>query len=118
VRDGVFADNNLANPHFGPDAQFTTILLRYSGKQLRMNSWHEVSEQDGRLFAGSGGLTALSEPRLNALRKEPPQYLYYRAVWGELRAFAASLIPATSNLVAGDVSMKAGVITWVEASAP
>ena len=75
VRDGVFADKTLGNPCFGPDAKFTTIFLRYSGKQLQMDSWHEVSEQDGKLFASSCALTSLSGPRLEAMRKEPPQYL-------------------------------------------
>ena len=118
VRDGVFADKSLANPCFGPDSKFTTILLRYSGKQLRMDSWHEVSEQSGKLFASSCALTALSRPRLEAMREESPRYLYYRVVWSELRGFASSLIPATSRPVAGDVRMKAGVMAWVERPAP
>ena len=118
VRDGVFADKSLGNPCFGPDAKFTTILLRQSGKQLRMDSWHEVSEQSGKLFASSCALTALSRPRLEAMREEPPRFLYYRVVWSELRAFASSLIPATSRPVAGDVGMKAGVIVWTERLVP
>jgi hypothetical protein len=118
VRDGVFADKSLANPCFGPDSKFTTILLRHSGKQLRMDSWHEVAEHSGKVFAASCGLTALSRPRLEAMREEPPRYLYYRVVWSELRSLASSLIPATSRTVAGDVTMKAGVMAWVERPAP
>jgi hypothetical protein len=118
ARDGVFADKSLGNPCFGPDSKFTTILLRHSGKQLRMDSWHEGSEHSGKLFARSCALTPLSEPRLEAMRKEPPLYLYYRLVWSELRAFASSLIPVASRPVEGELIMGPGAIAWVERVAP
>jgi hypothetical protein len=118
VRDGVFADKSLGDPCFGPDSKFTTILLRHSGKQLRMDSWHEVSEHGGKLFASSCALTALWGPRLEAMRREPPRYLYYRVVWSELRALASSLIPAASRPVVGGLDMKGGVMAWVERPAP
>jgi hypothetical protein len=81
-----------------------------------MGSWHEQAEAEGRVIARSCALASLEpgERRFAALRKEPPRYLYYRVVWGELRALESSLIPAMSRPVAGEVEMQAGVMRWRE----
>jgi len=114
-RDGVFHDKRLAQACFGPDSQFTTILVKKATRQLQMDSWHELAEAGGGVVAHSCALTPLSnERRLEMVRKESPEYLYYRVVWGELRSLASSLIPSGSHPVAGHVLMKAGIMTWHE----
>ena len=79
-----------------------------------MDSWHEGAEAGGRVIARSRGLASLApnEKRLDALRKEPADYLYYRVVWGELRALASSLIPSVSQPVSGEIVMSGGAIAW------
>ena len=115
-RDGVFRDKRLAQPCFGPDSGFTTILFRRATRQIKMDSWHELAETGGRVAAKSCALAPLSpnERRLDVLRKEPVEYLYYRVVWGELRALASSLIPSVSHPTTGEVVMRAGVMEWRE----
>lgn len=82
-----------------------------------MDSWHELSEAGGGVVASSCALTPLfKERRLEVVRKEPSEYLYYRVVWGELRSLAASLIPSQSHPVEGDVLMNGGTIAWREAA--
>jgi hypothetical protein len=114
--DGVFGDKRLAQPCFGPDSRFTTILFRKATRQIKMDSWHELAETGGGVVAKSCGLVPLSsnERRLDVLRKEPAEYLYYRAVWGELRALASSLIPSVSHPTTGEVVGEAGVMEWRE----
>ena len=116
-REGAFANRQLANPRFGPDASFTTVFFKKGSSQLKMASWHELAEADGRLVARSHGLTSLANERLlEALRKEPAEYLFYRLVWAELRTLGASLIPSEGHRVNGEVLKRGGTITWREAS--
>ena len=117
-QDGAFGDSRLGQPCFGPDSRFTTILFRKGKLEVRMDSWHEQAEAQGRLIASSCALTSLSSRRrLEVLKKEPAEYLYYRVVWGELRAAGSSLIPTTGRPVKGEVLMRAGVMKWQEAEA-
>ena len=83
-----------------------------------MDSWHESAEAEGRLFASSCALTALSgRRRLEVLKREPAEYLYYRVVWGELRALSASLVPPEGQAVKGEVLQSAGGVQWRESEA-
>jgi hypothetical protein len=117
-RDGFFEDKELANVRVGPDASSTIILLKKGARQLALDSWHELAEADGRVVARSFGLTGLTKDRrLEVLRKEPAEYLYYRAAWGELRVLSLSLIPAQGRPVSGQIEKRAGILRWREASA-
>jgi len=113
--DGLFADARLAYVNFGPDSRFTTMLVQTSGKTLKMQSWHEYAEARGGLIASSSGLEPLEgSARLAALKRQPADYLYYRAVWAELRAAIQGLLPARGTAVSGDTRMLHGVLTWGE----
>jgi hypothetical protein len=113
--DGLFADARLAQVNFGPDSRFTTILVRTGGKALKIQSWHERSEANGRLIASSAGLEPLDgTTRLAALKRQPAEYLYYRAVWGELRAAIQGLLTARGTTVIGQARMVRTVMTWSE----
>jgi hypothetical protein len=113
--DGLFADPRLAHVNFGPDSRFTTMLVHTTGKTLKMQSWHEYAEARGGVIASSGGLEPLEgTARLAALKRQPSDYLYYRAVWGELRAAIQGLLPARGTNVSGETRMVRGVLTWSE----
>ena len=114
-QDGVFADKSLNNPNFGPDSRFTTILVRSGKKKLRMQSWHEVNEASRETVAGSHGVSALSgQRRLEALRKEPAEYLFYRFVWSETRGRLLDLIPNEGKPASGTVVTNKQGVFWVE----
>ena len=111
--DGLFSDERLSQIHFGPDARFTTLLVRSGGKELRMQSWHEWAEHDGRAIATGSGIEPLQgRPRLSVLRAQPADYLYYRAVWGELRSAIQGLLPARGHPVTGEAVMVQRAISW------
>ena len=113
--DGVFNDKRLAQPNFGPDASFTSVLVRKGTLTIEMNSWHEIAERDGRAVATSRGIVSLADgDRLALLRKEPADYLYYRMVWGELRGLAGLLRPTDSQPVVGDIVVVHGTVSWHE----
>jgi hypothetical protein len=115
--DGALDDVTLARPCFGPDTRYTTILFKRGRRQLRMASWHELAEAAGTLVARSCALTALSgERRLEVLRREPSEALYYRVVWGELRGLAVGLIPPAGGRAAGEVLLHGGTLAWQEES--
>ena len=113
--DGALDDPRLAQANFGPDSRFTTILVRTAGKSLEMRSWHERAEAGGGAIASAGGLQSLEgRSRLAVLKSEPGDYLYYRAVWGELRSGIQALFPAHGEPVSGRALLRKGVMTWSE----
>jgi hypothetical protein len=116
-RDGFFADPKLSRSHFGPDAQFTTILVKSGKKQLKMQSWHELFEAGGKVVATKAGLVALEgRSRLAVLRKEPADYLHFRLAWSELRDSTSGLILSESKPIKGKLLMEAGRLSWQEVS--
>jgi len=113
--EGTFDDARLSQANFGPDSRFTTIFIRTAGKSLEMRSWHERAEAGGRLIASSAGLEPLNGgTRLAVLKRQPSEYLYYRAVWGELRSAIQGLLPARGQPTSGRVVVQHGVMTWSE----
>jgi hypothetical protein len=110
---GVFDIPRLKQPNFGPDSSFTTILLRYSGKELKMDSWHELYESNGKVIAAAHGLTGLDGKKLlPALAEQPADYLHYRMTWLELRLAAANLIPKSGRETSGVPTMLRGKLSW------
>src|SRR3990172_2120466 len=61
--DGLLDDANLSRAYFGPDASFTTILVRSGKRQLAMQSWHELSEANGTTVGTPSGIEALEGRR-------------------------------------------------------
>jgi hypothetical protein len=112
--DGVFDINNLTQPQFGPDSEVTTIILKLSGKQLKMGSWHELVEDGRRGIVRKTGIVSDERPRFEVLQEEPQDYLFYRFVWAEIRARALSLIPTSGDILDGEVIRKSGNMSWQE----
>jgi hypothetical protein len=113
--DGLFADKKLSDPNFGPDSHFTTLLVKSGKKYLRMRSWHEVFEADGETVVSSHGVAGLNgQRRLEALRKEPADYLYYRFVWSETRGRLIDLIPNDGKPVSGKIVTTERGLFWCE----
>lgn len=110
---GAFEFPKEQRSHFGPDSQFTTILVRRGGKELKLASWHELYEANGKLIAAAHGLTGLDDRKLiPALAKEPAEYLHFRMTWLELRLAVANLIPKSGNEIAGAPVMLHGELSW------
>ena len=112
--EGLFDIDDLTHARFGPDSEFTTILLKSSGKQLEMRSWHELVEDGRRGIARKIGVVANERPRFQVLEEEPQDYLFYRFVWAEIRARALALIPTSGDLFEGEVIMKSRNLSWQE----
>jgi len=94
----MFNHESLSHARFGPDSRSTTILVKARGRQLKMQSWHELYEASAKTVATDKGLVPLDgRPRFDVLLAEPVEYLFYRLVWNELRLRAASLIPSESK---------------------
>lgn len=118
-RDGVFNQPDLGRPRFGPEATFTTILVRFEGAELRLRSWHEPAESQGKIVATEAGLEPLANlPRLRRLRDQPAEYLFYRFAWNELKRSILDLIPSAGDLVEGDAILSHGTLTWGERPLP
>ena len=116
VKDGLFENKKLADGYFGPDSQFTSILVKSGKKELEMSSWHELHEaSEGAVaFKAGAGLVAKNSTRLEVLRDEPADYLFFRFVWSETRSKMTDLIPAESKAINGKIVRQAGVMTWQE----
>ena len=110
---GVFDVPRLKQSNFGPDSKFTTILVRTEGKELKMDSWHELYESGGKVVAGEHGLTGLEGKKLlPVLAEQPTDYLHYRMTWSELRLNAANLIPKSGTESTGAPAMLRGTLSW------
>jgi hypothetical protein len=78
-QDGLFANKGLNDAHFGPDSQFTTILVKSGKKKVEMSSWHELMEDSDKLVADHHGAGFLDgRRRLDVRRKAPAEYLFFR----------------------------------------
>ena len=76
---GAFDVPRLRQANFGPDSQFTTIFIRTDGKELKMDSWHELYESNGKVVASDHGLTGLDGKKLlPVLVEQSADYLHYR----------------------------------------
>ena len=106
---------SLAKSQFGPDSNTTVIYVRAKRDLLRMQSWHELYEAGGKVVATEAGLVPLAgRSRPEVLRGAATEYLYYRLVWSELRLAAAELMPAESQVVAGNFEIRKGKAIWIE----
>ena len=110
--DGYFANESLSNAHFGPDSQFTSILIKNESKKLEMQSWHELFELSGKIVCTSGGSTGLKGNRLESLANDTKEYVHYRLAWAELRLMINQLIPTTGQTTNGDIHMDRGIMSW------
>lgn len=113
-KDGLLDDKSLNQSDFGPDSDFVTVLAKSGKKKLVMKSWHEGFEEAGA-FVDDTGVRGLGDKRrVDALRKLPPDYMFFRLVWSETRGRIASLIPAECRATTGRPIKKAGDLSWKE----
>jgi uncharacterized protein (TIGR03067 family) len=116
-KDGLFDDKKLNKSNFGPDSAFNTLFIKSGKKQLEMASWHELFEESEGIVATDHGVGPLEgRRRLDVLRKEPADYLFYRFVWSETRSKLTDLAAGESAAVVGKPIMKAGVLSWQESA--
>ena len=112
-RDGLFADEKLNQLHFGPDSSFTTVLIKSLKGKVEMSSWHELYEANGKVVATDHGLSSLDDRRrLDVLRKEPGDYLFFRFVWSETRNTLNDMLPTESTPSTGKPIRNAGKLSW------
>jgi len=115
--DGLHQDASLAQPQFGPSSRTTVLLAKFEGNALKMQSWHELFELDGKVVATKGGVAPLDgRSRFDVLRQEPTDYLFYRFVWDELRLGAAFLTPSESKPVDGKLELRRGNAYWMQST--
>lgn len=115
VSDGLFDNKSLSRARFGPDSMYTVIEIKNKDQRLLMQSWHELYEANGKVVATDGGLTPLAGRSLfEVLAKEPPDQLFYRFIWSNLRQRAAALLPIESEPVTGKLQNRKGKIVWSE----
>jgi hypothetical protein len=113
--DGLFASAKLSRGNFGPDSEFTTILLRSGKKQLKMSSWHELFEARGAVVTSAGIMSSqYGRTRVEALAREPAEYLHFRLIWSETRRSLDQLISASGNQTSGGPSMRRSILSWQE----
>ena len=110
--DGYFANESLSQTHFGPDSQFTSILIKNENKKIEMQSWHELFELSGKIVCTSSGATGLKGKRLESLANATKEYVHYRLAWAELRLMINQLLPTTGQTTNGDIHMEHGIMSW------
>lgn len=103
-QDGVFSDQALSRAWFGPDASFTTIAIDDGSRQLKLRSWHELSERNTNTVATANGLSSLSgRDRDELLKQQPDDYRRFRKTWSAVRQGIAALIPESGEPYTGTI---------------
>ena len=110
--DGYFSNESFSHGQFGPDSEFTSILIKTKEQKLAMQSWHELFESSGKAVCTSGGVTPLEGKRLASLGNDEKQYVHYRLAWAELRLMINQLIPANGQPTDGAIHMEHGKLSW------
>jgi hypothetical protein len=111
--DGLLANKNLNRAYFGADSQFTTVYIKSGENQVKMQSWHELFEADGKLVADDAGIRSVEgQDRLGILKKASAEYLFFRFVWSETRGKINELIPCESKATSGKPIMYGGRLSW------
>lgn len=109
-----FTDNSYQRSHFGPDSQFTTILVKAKSRKLALSSWHELEESE-HLIATDVGLEPLGDRKREDVAKQfSPAYKRFRATWSSLRSRILALKPSERAPAVGKVRMRAGIMSWIE----
>lgn len=97
-KQGAFEKQELTRPHYGPDSSYTVIRIVSGRQRLELRSWHELCEQNPKLIATAGGITALDgRDRDEVLRSQPVEYREYRSIWSGIRTATKSWIPRDSK---------------------
>jgi hypothetical protein len=105
-RQQVFRDAAQLRGSFGPDAGYTTIAIDDGRRRLKMESWHELFEQNTNLVATASGITPLrGEKREDVLRKQPETYRRLRNTWSEIREAVEALIPKKGEPYEGEIQI-------------
>jgi hypothetical protein len=103
-RKGTFTNQTLTRAHFGPDSRFTTIAIDDGQRRLKMQSWHELFEQNTNLVATDNGIQSLAgRNREEVLRRQPASYKDYRNTWSEIRQAVTALIPPDGEPYPGEL---------------
>ena len=110
--DGYFSIESLKHDRVGPDSKFTSIVLKNKESKLRMTSWHEVFESNGKTVCTSGGVRPLRGKRLEPLANDKLEYVHYRLAWAELRLMISQLTPSDSKTIKGEIHSESGVYSW------
>jgi hypothetical protein len=113
--DGIFACRNLRRSR-GPsaDSPSQVLLLRFGLYRLKMETVHE-------LYAGAPMVTLDQTPAIltrgtpvEALERESASALHFRLIWCELRRSLDDLIPASGELIDGELVMEGDRRFWRE----
>ena len=105
-REQVFSDAGQLRRSFGPDSDYTVIAIDDGRRRVRLESWHELFEQNTNLVATAGGVGALNgQKREEVLREQPESYRRFRETWSEIRHTVDALIPKTGKPYVGDIPL-------------
>lgn len=117
-RDGLLKKEGDAEVSLGqidPHSEFTTIMVRSGAKRIAMSSGHELAEPGGTVVEIDGGLLLLEgRKRLDVLKDESAEYLFFRMVWEETRRKIDELVPEGGDPCRGSLVMRRGIAIWQE----
>ncbi|HXF10393.1 MAG TPA: hypothetical protein VN625_06375 [Desulfuromonadaceae bacterium] len=104
---GIFTNQSLKQPHLGPDSSYTVIAIDDGRRHLKMQSWHELFEENTNLVATANGIIPLNgRNRDDILRQQPPDYKNFRQTWSEIRHSIRTLIPEKGEPYHGEIPLR------------
>ena len=105
-RKGAFSDQALRRPYVGPDAGFITILIDDGRRRLKLQSWHELFEENTNLVATAQAIATLDgRKRDEVLAQQPEEYRRFRNIWAGIRQAVAAVIPKETRPFDGRIQI-------------
>ncbi len=102
----VFDKNSFRHSWTGPDSSSHSIWLRRGDRNTRIDTWHELFEENPNLVAVNGGITALEgRKREDVIAKDTKEFQAFRKLWTNLRTETSSLIPKEGKPFAGPLKL-------------
>jgi len=79
---------------FGPDSSFMVLVVIDQNRAMKMSSWDELFEANGKTVGTAHGITSLERRTIQeVLAEQPQEFRDYRHLWGMIRSGAKALIP-------------------------
>jgi len=92
----VFDKSSNRHSWYGPDSNYHSIWLRNRDVYTRLETWHELFEENPNLVAINGGITSLDgKTRDDMIRADKSEFSEFRKLWQDLRERTAELVPAS-----------------------
>ncbi len=104
---GGFEKDSFRHSWVGPDSTYHSIWLRHGDKHTRVESWHELYEDNPDVVVINGAITLLDgRKREDVIASDTKEFQTFRKLWSELRSAIEELTSKPGTPLAGNLNLE------------